>query len=102
MEDFKEESKGKAVGSAIFRIICRIIYRTISALITLLIIFEVAIGAINMNKINNEEEPMWYLDKKEEIKDNKKETKYNLGLYKIVKTEEEGKMKIMLKPFFLK
>ena len=35
------------------------------------------------------------------VKDNVKETRYNLGLYKIVKTEEQGKMKTMLKPFFL-
>ena len=30
------------------------------------------------------------------------EIKYNLGLYKIVKTMEKGKMKIVLKPFFIK
>ena len=54
-----------------------------------------------MNKINNEEEPVWYLDKKEVKTTEKIEIKYNLGLYNIVKTIEKGKMKIILKPFFI-
>lgn len=97
MEEVKQESTGRKVTRGIFNII----YKIISGLITIVVIFEVAIGVINMNKISNEEEPLWYLDKKEEVKDNKKETKYNLGLYNIVKTEEEGKMKTILKPFFI-
>ena len=95
-EEVKQESTGKKVVKGIFKVI----YKIISAIITLLVIFEVIIGVINMYKINNEEEPVWYLDKKIEEKDNKKETNYNLGLYKIVKTEEQGKMKTVLKPFF--
>lgn len=98
MEEVKQESKGKKVVKGVFKII----YKIISMLITLLILFEVIIGVINMYKMNNEEEPVWYLEKKVEEKDNKKETNYNLGLYKIVKTEEAGKMKTMLKPFFFK
>lgn len=97
MEEVQKESTGKKVVKGVFNVI----YKIISFLITLLIIFEVVIGVVNMNKINNEEDPVWYLDMKEEVKEDKKETKYNLGLYKIVKTEEKGKMKIMLKPFFL-
>jgi hypothetical protein len=96
MEEVKKESTGKKVVKVIFKVISKII----SILITLLIIFEVAIGVINMNKINEEEEPVWYIDKKEEIKEDRKITNYNLGLYKIVKTEEQGKMKTVLKPFF--
>lgn len=98
MEDYKKESIGKKIIKGIFKVI----YRIITISITLLIIFEVAIGIINMNKINNEEEPVWYLDKKEERTLEKIEIKYNLGLYKIVKTMEKGKMKIVLKPFFIK
>jgi len=97
MEEVKQESTGKKVVKGVYKVI----YKIISTLITLLILFEVIIGVVNMNKINNEEEPVWFLDKKEEVKDNVKETRYNLGLYKIVKTEEAGKMKTMLKPFFL-
>ena len=98
MENYKKESIGKTIIKGIFKVI----YRIITIAITLLIIFEVAIGLINMNKINNEEEPVWYLDKKEEKTLEKIEIKYNLGLYKIVKTMEKGKMKIVLKPFFIK
>lgn len=98
MEEVKQESKGKKVVKGVYKVISKII----SILITLVILFEVIIGVVNMYKINNEEEPVWYLEKRVEEKDNKKETNYSLGLYKIVKTEEEGKMKTMLKPFFLK
>ena len=94
-----EETKEKR---SIVKSIFRFIYNTIITLITLLVIFEAVIGLINMQKINNEEEPVWYLDKKEIQTEEKKEIKYNLGLYNIVKTEEKGKMNIVLKPFFLK
>lgn len=94
-----EETKEKR---SIVKSIFRFIYNTIITLITLLVIFEAVIGLINMQKINNEEEPVWYLNKKEIQTEEKKEIKYNLGLYNIVKTEEKGKMNIVLKPFFLK
>jgi len=94
-----EEAKEKR---SIVKSIFRFIYNTIITLITLLVIFEAVIGLINMQKINNEEEPVWYLNKKEIKTEEKKEIKYNLGLYNIVKTEEKGKMNIVLKPFFLK
>ena len=94
-----EETKEKR---SIVKSIFRFIYNTIITLITLLVIFEAVIGLINMQKINNEEEPVWYLNKKEIQTEEKKEIKYNLGLYNIAKTEEKGKMNIVLKPFFLK
>lgn len=94
-----EETKEKR---SIVKSIFKFIYNTIITLITLLVIFEAVIGLINMQKINNEEEPVWYLNKKEIKTEEKKEIKYNLGLYNIVKTEEKGKMNIVLKPFFLK
>lgn len=93
-----EESKGKKIVKGIFKFI----YNAIVTVITLVAIFEVIIGVVNMNKINNEEEPVWYLDKKEVKTTEKIEIKYNLGLYNIVKTTEKGKMKIILKPFFIK
>ena len=98
MEEFEKESKGKKAVKGIGRII----YNIIVTIITLVIIFEAVIGFVNMQKINNEEEPVWYLDKSEETTTEKVEIKYNLGLYKIVKTTEKGKMTTTLKPFFLK
>ena len=81
-----EESKGKKIVKGIFKFI----YNAIVTVITLVAIFEVIIGVVNMNKINNEEEPVWYLDKKEVKTTEKIEIKYNLGLYNIVKTTEKG------------
>ncbi len=88
----------RSVGKTIFKLI----YNLIITVIVLVALFEAIIGFINMQKINNEEEPVWYIDKTIEEKENIKETKYNLGLYRIVKKEEEGKMNIVLKPFFIK
>ena len=94
----EKESKGKKIIGGIVKVI----YNIAITIITLFILFEVIIGVVNMNKISNDEEPVWYLDKTEEETLEKKETKYNLGLYKIVKTIEAGKMKTILKPFFIK
>ena len=94
----EKESKGKKV----VKVIAKVIYNIAITIITLFILFEVIIGIVNMNKISNDEEPVWYLDKVEEETLEKKETKYDLGLYKIVKTIEAGKMKTILKPFFIK
>ena len=93
-----EVKEKKSIGKSIFKFI----YNTIITLLTIVVIFEAAIGLINMQKINNDEEPVWYLDKQEEKTTEKIEIKYNLGLYKIVKTTEKGKMSTTLKPFFLK
>ena len=82
-----EESKEKKIVKGIFKFI----YNAIVTVITLVAIFEVIIGVVNMNKINNEEEPVWYLDKKEVKTTEKIEIKYNLGLYNIVKTTEKVK-----------
>ena len=89
-----EDSKGKKV----FRIIGKIIYIVIG----LFLLFEVVIGFLNMEKLNNDEEPIWYFSSKEEKTQSKSEITYNLGLYKIVKTRESNEKRIVLKPFFLK
>ena len=95
-----EEKEGK--GKKIVDGLVKVIYNIGITIITVFILFEVIIGVINMNKISNDEEPIWYLEKTEEETLEKKETKYNLGLYRIVKTIEAGKMKTILKPFFIK
>ena len=93
-----KENKGKKIVDGLVKVI----YNIGITIITVFILFEVIIGVINMNKISNDEEPIWYLEKTEEETLEKKETKYNLGLYRIVKTIEAGKMKTILKPFFIK
>ena len=57
-----EVKEKKSIGKSIFKFI----YNTIITLLTIVVIFEAAIGLINMQKINNDEEPVWYLDKQEE------------------------------------
>ena len=54
-----------------------------------------------MQKINNDEKPIWYISKKEKKTEDKTQTIYNLGLYKIVKTDTAKQTKTSLKPFFI-
>ena len=54
-----------------------------------------------MQKINNGEEPIWYLDVETTETELKTVTKYNLGLYRIVKTDTAKETKTTLKPFFI-
>ena len=79
----------------------RIISDLIIFVVFLIILLEAIIGIINMQKLNNEEEPIWYLNSKTTKTELKTETTYNLGLYKIVKTDTAKKTTIQLKPFFI-
>ena len=87
-----------SIGKKVMKIIGRIIY----VIIGLFLLFEVIIGFLNMEKLNNDEEPIWYFSSKEEKTQSKSEITYNLGLYKIVKTKDKTEKRIVLKPFFLK
>lgn len=80
----------------------KIIFRIIGILVFLFILFETVIGIINMNQLNNDKEPVWYLNKNTTKEKGKTETTYNLGLYVIVNTTQGKEKKIALKPFFLK
>lgn len=93
-----EEGKGKNI----FKIIGKVILRIIYIAVLLFIIFEAVIGIMNMDRLNHDEEPVWYFSSKEENTKFKSETTYNLGLYTIVKTKEGLEKRITLKPFFLK
>ena len=93
-----EDSKGKKV----IKIIGRVVFRLIYIAIGLFLLFEAVMGILNMEKLNNDEEPVWYFSSKEENTKFKSETTYNLGLYTIVKTKEGTEKRITLKPFFLK
>lgn len=79
----------------------KIIINIISSIIFIVIILEIIVGVVNMNRISNDQEPIWYLNEKTIETDLKTETIYNLGLYKIVKTDTSKKTKITLKPFFI-
>ena len=86
----------------VVRKIFRIVSKIISVILLLVIIFEVTMGILNMQRLNNNQDPIWYLDVDSKTEGDKKETTYNLGLYVIEKVEEKKEIKISLKPFFLK
>lgn len=79
-----------------------IIWRILVTLLVLFVLFETVMGVLDMQRINEDKEPIWYLDTKTVEVKGKKETTYNLGLYVIVKVKEGNQTKIVLKPFFLK
>lgn len=82
--------------------IVKIIWNIVLTLIFLFVAFETIMGVLNMQRLNEDKDPVWYIDSKVEENDGKKETKYNMGLYTIEKVEDNKETKIMLKPFFLK
>lgn len=91
-ENKKKKKKGK---------LGRIIFNIITTVLFIVIALDAAIGVINMQRINNNEEPVWYLSTKTEETELKTVTEYHLGLYKIVKTDTARETKTTLKPFFL-
>ena len=88
-------------GNKNVRRIGRIITSILFSILILVVIFEAAIGIINMQRINDEKEPVWYLSTEKKDNDLKNETIYNLGLYKIIRTETSKKITVTLRPFFI-
>lgn len=96
LEELKEVKKKKEKGK-----IGRTISNIILTIIVLVVIFEAIIGIINMKRINDGEEPVWYISTEKKEESNKVVTSYNLGLYRIVKTDTDKDTRIVLKLFFL-
>jgi len=89
----KKRNKTRKVGKIIINIITTFLF--------VIIVLNSIISLINMQRINNGEEPIWYLTTKTTETELKTVTEYNLGLYKIVKTDTAKETKTTLKPFFL-
>ncbi len=102
LEEQKREELKEYNSTKRKRSVGKIISRIIWGLVFLFILFETVIGILDMNRLNNDKEPVWYFSQKTEKSKNKTETTYNLGLYVIVKTTEGNQKRIVLKPFFLK
>ena len=81
--------------------VSRIIGDIVFSIIFILILFEAVIGIIDMKKINENEEPVWYLSHKKTEDDTKIVNDYNIGLYRIVKTETSKETRTTLKLFFI-
>lgn len=92
-KEIKERKHKRRIGKIIGNIIMTILF--------LFIVFEAAIGIINMQRISDEKEPIWYLNTETKETELKTETTYNLGLYKIVKTDTAKKTTTSLRPFFM-
>ena len=88
--EIKSTNKKRSVG--------RIISQFIWILLGIIIIAEVGLGILNMQKINDDQEPFWCI----KYDKSNNETTCHLGLYVIVKTKEGNKTETSLKPFFLK
>lgn len=100
-EPSKEEKAVKEEPKKQKKKVGRIIIDVAIFLLFIVIILEAAIGIINMQKLNNDEKPVWYISTRTNKTDKKEQTIYNLGLYKIVKTDTAKKTTIQLKPFFI-
>lgn len=101
-QELQEEQEKKELNGKKKRSVVRVISSIIFTLLFLFILFETIMGILDMQKINENKEPIWYINSKTEKSNGKTETIYDLGLYVIVKTNEGNKTKTMLKPFFLK
>lgn len=92
-----KEEKPKKKKRSLFRILTNIIL----TIIVLIVILEAIVGIVNMQKIGAGEEPVWYLNKEVKEETNKVVTSYNLGLYRIVKTDTPKDTRTVLKLFFI-
>lgn len=55
-----------------------------------------------MQRLDKNEDPLWYINSNTEVVDDKTITKYNLGLYVIHKEESSSEKKLFLTLFFVK
>ena len=80
----------------------RIVWNITLTLFFLVVLFETVMGILNMQRLNDDKDPIWYIKTEVKTAENKKHTSYDIGLYDIIKIEENGTKKVVLKPFFIK
>ena len=93
--DDKKEDKEK---TSIVAVISRIMF----VLVFLFLIAETVLGVLNLQKIDDDKEPIWCIKYETKDEDGKKEKICDIGFYVIVKTKKGNETKTSLKPFFLK
>lgn len=91
--DTSEKRKKKSIFSIIITIL--------SFLLFLYVVFQTVIAFLNFNMIKNEKEPTYFVTKKTDTVGKYDYTIYSMGLYKIVRKEDEKRYEIKLLPFFL-
>ena len=96
--ELRKEEEAKNKRKRVFRFI----WNTIVTIVVLVILFLTVMGVLDMQRLNDEKEPYWYMSTSTETVGSKTITKYDLALYVITKTVDGNDVKIVLKPFFIK
>ncbi len=78
-----------------------IILNILATLFFLFIVFETVIAFLNFNSIKQNKEPEYFVTTESRSKDGYDYTIYKMGLYKIVRKENDKNYEIKLLPFFL-
>ena len=94
LKEYKSTARKRSVGKIISRIIWTVVI--------LFVLFETVIGILDMTRLNEDKEPVWYFSTKTEKTKEGTEITYDLGLYVIKKVKSSSGSKLVLKPFFLK
>ena len=96
-EEPKETNKKNGV-----RKFFKFIFNTIITIILLVVVLNSVVGVLDMQKLNNGEDPLWYTDIETTNENGVNKTTYKIGLYVIEKVQDSEKTKMILKPYFLK
>ena len=95
--DVKVEITEKRKKKGFFSILITIL----SILLFLYVAFQTVIAFLNFNMIKEDKEPTYFVTKTKEKDETYDYTIYSMGLYKIVRKEDNKRYEIKLLPFFL-
>lgn len=96
-KDVKVEITEKRKKKGFFSILITIL----SILLFLYVAFQTVIAFLNFNMIKEDKEPTYFVTKTKEKDETYDYTIYSMGLYKIVRKEDNKRYEIKLLPFFL-
>lgn len=78
-----------------------IVLNIIAFCLLIFVAFETIIAFLNFSLIQKNEEPKYLVTKRIETKEDYQYTIYDMGLYRIVRKENDQRYEIKLLPFFL-
>lgn len=96
-KDVKVEITEKRKKKGFFSILITIL----SILLFLYVAFQTVIAFLNFNMIKEDKEPTYFVTKTTDKDETYDYTIYSMGLYKIVRKEDNKRYEIKLLPFFL-
>ena len=77
------------------------IINILAFLLLLFVIFETAIAFLNFQQVRENKEPSYFVKTRVEEKDGYKYTIHDMGLYRIIRKEDNKNFEIKMLPFFL-